>query len=93
MSSPVACPVPAQKQLLAIEDGLVEEKTPTRFLPKKPMQDEQKDPEMSVEQQLEALQGNARLLEEAALKRPASKKGLKRPAAAIGTVEYAALCR
>lgn len=85
--------MPAQKQLLAIEDGLVEEKTPTRFLPKKPMQDEQKDPEMSVEQQLEALQGNARLLEEAALKRPASKKGLKRPAAAIGTVEYAALCR
>ena len=92
LSSPVTCPVPAQKELLAIEDGLVEEKTPTGCLPKKSVQDEQKDPEMSVEQQLEALQGNARLLEEAALKRPASKKGLKRPAAAIGTVAYAAIC-
>ncbi|CAL1143355.1 unnamed protein product [Cladocopium goreaui] len=92
LSSPVTCPVPAQKELLAVEDGLVEEKTPTGCLPKKPVQDEQKDPEMSVEQQLEALQGNARLLEEAALKRPASKKGLKRPAAAIGTVAYAAIC-
>ncbi|CAL1147501.1 unnamed protein product [Cladocopium goreaui] len=92
LSSPVTCPVPAQKELLAIEDGLVEEKTPTGCLPKKSVQDEQKDPEMSVEQQLEALQGNARLLEEAALKRPASKKGLKRPAAANGTVAYAAIC-
>jgi len=92
LSSPVTCPVPAQKELLAIEDGLVEEKTPTGCLPQKHVQDEQKDPEMSVEQQLEALQGNARLLEEAALKRPASKKGLKRPAAAIGTVAYAAIC-
>ena len=77
---PVDAPLPAQGPMLAIEDGPVEEKTSTGFLPKLGEQVEQKENEMTVEQQLELLQGNFNMLPTGALKRPAAKQGLKRPA-------------
>lgn len=76
-------PKPPQGEVLAIEDGSVEEKIPTGCPMQTFAQCEQKEPKISVEEQLLLLQGNSSSLQAAALKRPASKlQGLKRPAAA-----------
>eukprot|EP00435_Cladocopium_sp_Y103_P057128 s2323_g19.t1 len=74
-----------KKKLLALEDGSVEDVEPTGFQGQQEIlkAEGQKEPEMSVEQQLQTLQATANEMAEAAMKRPASKKGFKRPAAAV----------
>ena len=77
--------------LPALEDGRVEDSGPTGFQRQEEAAalEGQKLPEITVERQVQDLQAQADCLAGAVLKRPASKKGLKRPAsaseAAVGT--------
>ena len=77
--------------LPALEDGRVEDSGPTGFQRQEEAAalEGQKLPEITVERQVQDLQAQADCLAGVVLKRPASKKGLKRPAsaseAAVGT--------
>lgn len=77
--------------LLALEDGRVEDSEPKGFQrPEKGAAlEDGKEQEMTVERQLQDLQALAHGLAGSVLKRPAAKKGVKRPAsareAAVGT--------